>query len=166
MRRSSVLAAFLVLAATVVLPVAAQRGLYDKALDPKGFAAQAIILPTRSIGATVLRAKPALAVEVLVEVEDYLPRALEPVLLINEKPVTGSTRVVGVEGRMTTLGFLIEEPGLFQEGATLHVQMGDEANTRALIPGTLSRDRIRLLPDDVLKRQELPMLHEWLGQKS
>lgn len=143
----------------------AQGDLYQKPLAPKGVATQARVLPARSIGTTVLRARPELAIEVLVQVEDYLPRALEPVLVIDGRPLAVPTRVVGVEGRTTTLGFLLEQPGLFREGAALDVQMGDDEKTRARVPGTLSRQQIRPAPPEELKRHDLPSVQEWLDRK-
>jgi len=162
-RRLWIVVTTLVLGMTAEWAVA-QRGPYQKPLEPKGFTAQATVLPARSIGTMVLRAKPALAIEVLVQVEDYLPRALEPVLVINEQSVVVPTRIVNVDGRTTTLGFLLERPELIRESATLGLQMGDDVTTRAQIPGKLSRDQIRPIRDEELKRHGLPTLREWLGR--
>ncbi len=65
---------------------------------------------------------------------------------------------------MTTLGFLIEKPGVLKEGAVLALQMGDDAQTRARVPGVLRLDKIQPLGPDEARRWGLPALDEWLGR--
>lgn len=143
---------------------AAEQNSYKKSLKPKGFTAHAVVLPPRTIGKTVIRDQTALAVEIRIQVEDYLPRDMEPKLMIDGVPVNGASRVIGVEDGITTLGFLVEKPNLLKEGATLEVQMGDEVETRSRVPGVLQREKILPLDKEETQRWELPPLDKWLLQ--
>jgi len=138
---------------------------YVQPLKPVGFRARAVVLPPRRIGATVIRSQQALAVEIQVQVRDYMPRDMEPTLLINGAPAGVSAGVMDVQGDVTTLGFVVEKPDLLQEGATLALQVGDVGGTRAAVRGVLRRAVIEPLPEDEAQRSGLPPLSEWLRQK-
>ena len=138
---------------------------YNRPLKPRGFTAQAVVLPPRKIGQTDIRADNTLAVEIQVQVNDYLPRALEPVLVIDGKPVKSRSRVVKVEGDTTTLGFILEQPDVLKDEATLSVQMGDEEKTRARVPGELRHERIKPLDKVESDRLRLPQLSDWLKRR-
>src|SRR3954469_22471908 len=98
---------------------------YSRPMKPMGLSAQGVALPARSIGPNVLRARPSVAIEVLVHVEDFLPRALEPRLIVDGQLVQAPSRVVDVDGNVTTIGFLLEKPALVRDGAKVEIQMGD-----------------------------------------
>ncbi|HXF38683.1 MAG TPA: hypothetical protein VN687_03125 [Blastocatellia bacterium] len=157
--------------ASLILPLmflsaaSASQNPYTQPLKPKGFSANAIALPPRTIGKTVIRAKHSLAVEIRVEVEDYLPRNMEPTLMIDGVAIVGPSGVAGVEGNITTLFFVVEKPELVKDKAVLTIQMGDDERTRAAVPGTLQRDKIKPLSLNETKRLELPALTEWFRQR-
>jgi len=138
---------------------------YLQPLKPTGFSLQALGLPPRAIGSTTLRARAALAVAVQVTVEDYLPRGLEPTLLIDGVPVTAASGITGVQGRVTTLSFVVETPSPLRDGATLALQLGDDPTTRAQVPGVLRRDAIKAPDSDEVRRLGLPSLAEWLSSR-
>jgi hypothetical protein len=139
---------------------------YHRPMKPRGFEARAVVLRPRKIGTTDIRDSNALAVEVQVEVQDYLPRALEPVLVIDGKPVKSRSRIVKVEGDTTTIGFVLEKPDQMKDDAKLSVQMGDEEQTRARVPGELRFDKIKPLDkDDSQQLLNLPSLSDWLKGK-
>lgn len=160
-----------VLTASLFLPMmfcsaaSAGQNPYTQPLKPKAFTASATALPPRTIGKTVIRAKHSLAVEIRVEVEDYLPRNMEPTLMIDGVPLVGPSGVAGVEGKITTLFFVVEKPDLLKDKATLTIQMGDDERTRAVVPGALQRDKIKPLDPNETKRLDLPALTEWLRPK-
>jgi len=157
--------------ASLILPLilfsaaSAGQNPYTQPLKPKGFSANAIALPPRTVGKTVIRARHSLAVEIRVEVEDYLPRNMEPTLMIDGVPVVGPSGVAGVEGKITTLFFVVEKPELLKDTAPLTIQMGDDERTRAAVPGTLQREKIKPLDPNEAKRLDLPALTEWLRQR-
>ena len=122
-------------------------------------------LPVRAFGSTTLRARSALAVEIRVTVEDYLPRGLEPTLLIDRLPVRAPSGITAVQGRMTTLSFLVENPELLRDGAMLALQMGDDPKTRVQVPGILRRDAIQAPDVNEARRLGLPSLAEWLSSR-
>lgn len=138
---------------------------YRRPLKPRGFTARAVVLPPRKIGDSDVRAESTMAVEVLVDVQDFLPRALEPVLLIDGKPVKSRSRVVKVEGDITTLGFTLDKPAQLKDDAKLSVQMGEEEQTRARVPGELRLERITPLDKGEAERLKLPTLSDWLKDK-
>jgi len=138
---------------------------YLQPLKPTGFSLQAVALPPRAIGSTTLRARGVLAVAIRVTVEDYVPRGLEPTLLINGVPVPTASGVTAVQGRMTTLTFLVEGPELLKDGATLALQMGDDPKARAEVPGVLRRETIQAPDPDEVRRLGLPSLAEWLSRR-
>lgn len=148
-------------AASGVVPLSAQQP-YQRPLVAEGFSARAIVLPPRRIGETVIREKATLAVEIRVRLRDYLPRDLEPTLLINGQPVPAAIGAVETEGAITTIGFVVEQPDALREGATLAVQMGDATHTRGRVPGVLRRAEIRPLDAGEAQRLGVPPLTEWL----
>jgi hypothetical protein len=133
---------------------------------PTGFTVQAVGLPPRTIGSTTLRARGALAVAVRVTVEDYLPRGMEPTLLIDGVPVPAASGITGVQGRVTTLSFFVENPDYLKDGASLALQLGDDPKATATIPGVLRRDSIPSPDPDESRRLGLPSLAEWLSRRS
>ena len=164
--RRLVMALSMFLSVLAALPAVAQSP-YSQPLKPTGVTLQAVALPARSIGQTVMRAKSTLAVAVQVAVEDYLPRGLEPTLLIDGVPAkTAGSGVVGMEGRVTTLSFVLDSPALLKDGAELAIQMGDDARTRAAVPGRLRRQGIQPLDQSETQRRGLPTLDEWLSRPS
>lgn len=138
---------------------------YLQPLKPTSFSLQAVGLPPRALGSTTLRARAALAVAVRVAVEDYVPRGLEPTLLIDGAPVPAASGVTGVEGRVTFLSFLVEAPELLRDGANLALQLGDEPKTRVQVPGVLRRDAIQAPDQNEVRRLGLPSLTEWLSRQ-
>jgi hypothetical protein len=137
---------------------------YLDPLRPTGFSLHAVGLPPRAIGSTILRAQGTLAVAVQVTVEDYVPRGLEPTLLMDGVPILVASGVTGVHGRVTTLSFLVERPGLLKDGAILGLQLGEDPKTRTQIPGVLRRDTIQAPDPDEARRLGLPSLAEWLNR--
>lgn len=139
---------------------------YLEPLKPQSFKANALVVPSRQLGAEVLRKGGALGVEVQVNVEDFLPRALEPTLVIDGVPVEGPYRIVSVQDPVTTLGFLVEKPELLKEGASLSIRMGDDKRTEAKVPGALYRKNIQPLEEEKAKQMNMPSLEEWLTRAS
>ena len=131
-------------------------------MRPKGFTSRAVVLPPRSIGKTVIRPQPALAVDIRIEVEDYVPRGMEPTLLINGKPVPAASGLVKVGGKVSTLSFVIDQPAALEEGAALELQMGERVESRTRVPGVLRRKEIRPLDLKEAQRQQVPALTDWL----
>jgi hypothetical protein len=154
------------LLALTLLPLAVHaQGLAVPPLRPTGFTVQAVGLPARAIGPTTLRARPALAAAVRVTIEDYVPRGMEPTLLIDGAPVPAASGITDVQGQVTTLSFLVENPDLLKEGATLAVQLGDDPKTRVAVPGVLRRGAIQAPDPDESRRLGLPSLAEWLSRR-
>jgi hypothetical protein len=139
---------------------------YLQPLKPTGFSLQAIGLPPRALGPTTLRAQGTLAVAVRVTAEDYIPRGLEPTLLIDGVAIQTASGITGVQGRVTTLSFLVEAPGPLRDGATLALQLGDDPKTRVQVPGVLRREGIQAPDPDDVRRLGLPSLGEWLARPS
>lgn len=137
---------------------------YDQPLKPTGFSLEAVGLSPRAVGSTTLRARPALAVAVRVAVEDYVPRGLEPTLFIDGAPVPAASGVTGVQGRVATLTFLVEDPNLLKDGAPLALQLGDDPKTRVQVPGVLRRAAIKAPDQEDVRRLGLPSLAEWLSR--
>jgi hypothetical protein len=131
---------------------------------PRGFTAQAIALPAHSIGKTVIRAQPVLAVDIRVDVEDYTPRGMEPTLIIGGTPVPAASGLAAVEGRVSKLSFVLQKPEFLKDGAKLELQTGDDPRSRVAVPGELRLDSIRPLDPGQSKRFNLPNLSEWLKQ--
>ena len=165
MPRFKLLFAVLLAVSAYTAAVAQDSQDYRRPMKPRSFNAKAVVLSPHKIGDRQIRAQNTLAVEVQIEVEDYLPRALEPVLVINDKPVKTRSRVVKVEGDKTTLGFVLEKPELLKDDARLSVQMGEEEQTRARVPGQLQLERIKPLDKDEAERMKVPQLSEWLKAK-
>jgi hypothetical protein len=138
---------------------------YQQPAKARDFSAEAVVIPPQAIGKTMIRAKQSLGVEIKVRVEDYLPRGLEPTLLLGGVPVEGRSWVSATEGNVTTLSFLVEKPELLKEGAEVALQTGDEA-TRVRVPGKLQLRQIKSLQPEEEKRRGLPPLQEWLKQGS
>ena len=136
---------------------------YLEPLRPKSFIAQAIVVPVEKPGVTARERQQTLAVEIDIPFEDYLPRNMEPTLLVDGVPVEGGSRVVRTEDHTTVIGFLVRRPELLKDGAALEVRMEDQPSTRATVPGTLQRSRIRGLAPDAARQTGLPSLEEWLG---
>lgn len=135
---------------------------YRQPLKPRDFAVQATVLPRRAVGKTVLRAQPELAVEIHVRFEDFLPRGMEPTLLISGTPASVYSFVKGVEGNLTTVAFVVTKPELLREGAELSVQVGDDERTRARLPERLELSKIKPLSAEEAKKHGVPTLAEWL----
>lgn len=140
---------------------------YRVPLQASGVEARAVVVPPLpSAGPEALTAAPRLGVEIRIRVTDYLPRGLEPTLVIDGEPVETRTRIVAVEGDVTTLGFLVEDPGRLQDGAPLAVQMGDEGITRATLPTPLRLQEIRPLDAAESRALGLPDLKSWLSSSA
>ena len=136
---------------------------YLEPLKVKGFEAHAVAFQVRP--ATPQEpAATRLGVETQVQVVNYLPRALEPTLIIDGAPLPARSRVVSVEGDVTTLGFLVDSPAPLKDGAILAIQMGDEVRTRSRVPGVFKLDAIRPLEAAEAQRLGLPDLKTWLRQ--
>jgi hypothetical protein len=159
---SRVIIALSLLGLTLGVPAGHAQDAYLQPLKPTGFSAQAVALPPRSIGSTTLRARAALGVMVRVTVEDFIPRGLEPTLVIDGIAMSTPSGVTGVQGRITTLSFLVESPEALRDGASLAVQWGDDPRTRAQVPGSLRREAIQPADPGDTQRLGLPSLGEWL----
>lgn len=153
------------MALVLLAPVGHAQAPASPPLRPTGFTVQAVGLPARAIGSTTLRARSALAVAVRVTVEDYVPRGIEPTLLIDGVPVAAASGITGVQGRVTTMSFFVENPDLLKDGAPLALQLGDDAKTRAPIPGVFRRESIASPDPDESRRLGLPSLAEWLSRR-
>ena len=138
---------------------------YLEPLKPKSFSAQAVAVPVSKPGTLAREQQQTLAVEIQVQFEDFLPRNMEPTLLIDGVPVDGGTRVVKTEGHMTVIGFLVKRPQLLKDGAALQVRMGDAPGTQAKVPGMLQRNDIRPLASQPARQAEVPSLADWLRQE-
>jgi hypothetical protein len=163
MRRSTPL---LVLAALLAGAAGAQEAAnpYQTPLKPSGFEARAVAVPPLALpGELAPEAAAHLGVEIRVQVTDYLPRALEPTLVIDGEPIEARTRIVAVEGDVTTLGFLVDTPEHLKDGASLAVQMGEDETTRASLPTVLRLEEIRPLDPAEAKKHGLPDLKSWLS---
>jgi hypothetical protein len=126
---------------------------YREALQAKGYEIKTVALPPARIGTASLRDAPTLAAEVLVEVQNYFPRALEPILLVDGRPAGYSAGIAEVRDDGTTvLRFIVEDASLLQEDASLAVQMGDDADTRGQLMTPLSRAAIAPLPASEAER--------------
>jgi hypothetical protein len=132
-------------------------------LKPTGFTAQAIVLSPLRVGDTIVRKGKEVAVQIRVSLADYQPRGMEPTLVINGEPRKLDSGVVGVDGRTTTIAFVVDRPELLAEGATFALQMGEKAEERVAIPGALRRDAIKPLAAATVKRERVPSLKEWLA---
>ena len=163
MRTTMLACLFLAVGASKEAPMDGGLHPYQQPPKARDFSAEAVVIPSQAIGKTVIRAQPSLGVEIKVRVEDYLPRGMEPTLLIGGVPVEGRSWVSGTEGNVTTLSFLVEEPELLKEGAEVTLQTGDEA-TRVRVPGRLQLGQIKPLQPEEEKRQGLPPLQGWLKQ--
>ena len=141
--------AFLAAMMITILPVSsAQTNPYRQALQTKGYTINTVALSPTSIGTRSLRTSPTLAAEVLVEVQNFFPRALEPTLLINGKPAGYSAGVAEVrEDGATVLRFIVEDASVLEENAPLAVQMGDDESTRGQLMTPLDRSAITPLPE-------------------
>lgn len=139
---------------------------YQAALRPTSFEAKAVVAPAVAPPGEVVRKPARLGVEIRVEFSDYLPRGLEPVLVIGGESIKTATRIVSVEDGVTTVGFLVDEAGLLREGASLAVQMGDEESTRAALPASLRLQEIQPLDSESARSLALPDLRTWLEEAS
>jgi formate/nitrite transporter len=118
---------------------------------------------TRAIGSTTLRARSSLAVAIRVTVEDYLPRGLEPTLVIDGAPVSAVSGIAGVRDRVTTLSFLVEDPNILKDSASLELQWGRRSADAREVPGVLRRGAIQSPDPDESRRLGLPSLADWLS---
>jgi hypothetical protein len=145
----------------LLTPIFVEAQSYLEPLNVKGFEAHAVAFQAKQ--ATPQEAVATrLGVEIQVQVVNYLPRALEPMLIIDGVPVPTRSRVVNVEGDVTTLGFLVDSPTSLKDGASLAIQMGDEVRTRSRVPETLELDAIKPLEGVEAQRLGLPDLKTWL----
>jgi len=155
----------IVLSSGILLAMAAHAGGGETPprppIEPKGFVTAAVALPARSIGATVVRAKPALAVEFRVDVANYVPRDMEPTLVLDGTPTSGPSGVLGVHEGITTLGFIVERPDRLRDGAAVALQYGPDERNRVSVPGVFQRADVRPLAPDEAKNLKLPSLDAW-----
>ena len=83
--------------------------------------------------------------EIRVTVRDYLPRALEPTLLIGDEVASRGYRIVDVQDNLTTLGFILIDPGVVTEDSEISIQMGSDTDTRAAVEQPVSPTIMRML---------------------
>jgi hypothetical protein len=134
----------------------------DFPMRPKSFTSRAIVLPPKSIGKVTIRPQAALAVDIRIEVEDYVPMGMEPTLLIDGKPAIATSGLVEVKGNISTLSFIIEQPATLKDGATLGLQMGERVKSRVQVPGVFRTEKIRPLAPRDAKQWKGPVLQDWL----
>jgi len=134
----------------------------DAAPKATGFTAEAIVLPARTVGKTVVRQSNQLAVEIRVRVQNFRAGGFEPLLVIDGKPQKLDSGVRGVVGKETTLGFVVESPTLLHDGASLAMQMKADPKSRMPIPGRLSLKAIKPLDAKAGAQEKLPSLEQWL----
>ena len=92
-----------------------------------------------------LAADESIPTEVRVRISNYLPRALEPVLVINGQPVPTRSRIISAEGDITEIGFLLIDSRVLDVGVEIAVQMGAEQTTRSSSKLEFSRELIEVL---------------------
>ena len=146
----------------VLLAAASTAWSADAAPKATGFTAEAIVLPPRTVGKTVVRSSSQLAVDIRVRVQNYRPGGFEPLLVIDGKPQTLNSGVRGVEGKQTILAFVVESPTLLHDGANLALQLKEDAKSRTPIPGRLSLKAIRPLDAKTTDQEKVPALEQWL----
>lgn len=144
--------------------VMAEKNPYRASLKARRFDTQVVVLPPKTLGKTIIRKKAGVTVEIAVSIEDYLPRALEPILLINGNPAGRLGRIISVKGNITKLGFVVEKLKLLEEGAVISVQMGDDLRTWSKVPGNFSLKQVRPLQKSEVKRWKVPALPKALAR--
>ena len=94
-----------------------QSNPYRSPLQPSAYKVNTVAVEPSQIGSLTLRDAPALAAEVLVEVDNYFPRALEPILLIAGEPAGFSAGIAEVrDDGMTVLRFIVDDPSMLKGG--------------------------------------------------
>lgn len=138
------------------LVIAEEDNPYRSALQAESYEIEAAVLESARIGSVTLREEPELVARVHVRIRNYLPRALEPTLLINGEKTGYSIGVVDVEDDVTTVGFVVPQHALLQDGAKIAVQMGDDEETRSSLERPVSRSAIKPLDENAAKDFGLP----------
>ncbi len=144
--------AFLVLAVLGSGAAFSESNPYRQALEAVDYEVMTTVLEKKSIGSVELRGEASLAVEVQVQVKDFLPRAMEPWLMVNGKKTGYSIGVISVENDTTTLGFVVPEHNLMRDGSEIAIQMGDEQRTRTILNQPLKRSAIKPLDAETAKK--------------
>ena len=146
------LAATIIAVVLAVLPAAAHEpNPYRQSLKAKSFSTQ-VYAPdvTDTELATAMRVPRKTVIEVQVVIENFLPRALAPVLIIDGQQASRRSRIVETKNSLTTIGFLVEQPSLLREGASLAVQMGDQNETRSTRTEPFSFERVKRMDEAAL----------------
>jgi hypothetical protein len=145
-----------ILMAAILVVSSAHANPYRQPLQTRGYTVNTVAVPPISIGAETVRASPMLAAEVLVEVQNFMPRALEPTLLVNGEPAGRSAGIAEVrEDGTTVLRFIVENASVLQDNASLAVQMGDDESTRGQLMTPLDRSAIKPLSEADAQRSGL-----------
>ena len=98
------------------------------------------------------RKSDVLGAEIVMHIHEYLPRGLSPVLLIDEEPAAHRYRIIDSNDRITTVGFLLDNPDMLKEGGRITVQYGEDSDTRSASVATVSLDKAKILGMDSAKR--------------
>lgn len=138
------------------LVAVAQQNPYLQPLNAQQYFIQTVVTQPKRLGKTVLQENAELAVKVLVEVKNYLPRALEPQLLIAGEPVGYSIGVIEVSDGISVLGFHISDPRQIVDGAEVAIQMGTDKRTRTKLSQPLQMSKIAPLSADTAEKFNLP----------
>lgn len=154
MKNYLIIVAFLVLVSSGI--GSSESNPYRRSLEAVNYEAKTMVLGKKRIGTVELRKEVSLAVEVHVQVKNFLPRAMEPWLMINGEKIGYSIGVVTVDNDTTTLGFIVPEHKQLKDGGELSIQMGDEQKTRAILSQTLRRNAIKPLDEASVKKYNLP----------
>lgn len=129
---------------SVALVGHAQDSPYEAPLDLQAMSVHAFA-EDQETAVAALAADEVLPVEVRLKIRDFLPRALEPVLVIDGEAVEARSRVVAVEDDITEIGFLLDDPTVLDPGAEISVQMGNVEDTRSTRARSFSTPMLDLL---------------------
>lgn len=152
MKNSLINVAFLVFVVLGSGTAFSESNPYRQALTAVNYEVRTTVLEKKRIGSVELREEASLAVEVQVQVKDFLPRAMEPWLMVNGKKIGYSIGVISVENETTTLGFVVPEHNLMRDGSEIAIQMGDEQRTRAILNQPMRRSAIKPLDTETAKK--------------
>lgn len=112
------------------------------------YVAEPAKVATPQIRELLQRKNEVLGAEVTMDIREYLPRGLSPVLLIDDEPAAHRYRIIDSNDRITSVGFLLDSPDMLKEGARITVQYGEDSETRSSPIATVSLEKARILGVD------------------